>query len=129
MKGWDIFIIRFLPFILYIIFTLNVICTCNGYEPFISYELHGNSAIYALALFLLSLANKRYHCIWNRAMYIFLIFVPIFNYLEFTFVFFEEYDSYLWFMVSITILTAIATACLAIRHFVQASKRRMERGK
>lgn len=128
MKGWDIFIVRFLPFVLYIIFVLNVIYACNGYEPFISYELHGNSAFYPLGLFLISLANKRYHCVWNRAMYVFLIFVPTFNYLESTFVLFEEYESYLWFMVINTILTALITAYLAIRHFVQASKRRMARG-
>lgn len=128
MKGLDIFIVRFIPFILYIIFVLNVIFACLGYEPFISYELHGNSAFYALGLFLISLANKRYHCVWNRAMYVFLIFVPTFNYLEFTFAFFEEYDSYLWFMVISTILTALITASLAIRHFVLMSKRRLDNG-
>lgn len=128
MKKWDILIVRFLPFVLYIIFVLNVIYACLGYDPFVSYELHGNSAFYPLGLFLISLANKRYHCVWNRAMYVFLIFVPTFNYLESTFVLFEEYESYLWFMVINTILTALITAYLAIRHFVQISKRRMARG-
>lgn len=128
MKKWDILIVRFLPFVLYIIFVLNVIYACLGYDPFVSYELHGNSAFYPLGLFLISLANKRYHCIWNRAMYVFLIFVPTFNYLESTFVLFEEYESYLWFMVFNAILTAIITAFLAIRHFVQISKRRLEHG-
>ena len=128
MKGWDIFIVRFLPFVLYIIFVLNVICTCCGREPFVSYELHGNSAFYALGLFLISLANKRYHCVWNRAMYIFLILIPILNYLDSVFIFFEETEAYLWFVIIFTILTALITAYLAIKHFVQISKRRMERG-
>lgn len=128
MKKWDILIVRFLPFVLYIIFVLNVIYACLGYDPFVSYELHGNSAFYPLGLFLISLANKRYHCIWNRAMYVFLIFVPTFNYLESTFVLFEEYESYLWFMVFNAILTALITAYLAIRHFVQMSKRRLNNG-
>ena len=129
MKGWDIFIVRFLPFILYIIFVLNVICVCSGNEPFVSYELHGNSAFYALGLFLISLANKRYHCVWNRAMYVFLILVPILNYLDSVFVFFEDTEAYLWFVIIFTTLTALITAYLAIRHFVQISKRRMERGR
>lgn len=129
MKGWDIFIVRFLPFIIYIIFVLNVIFVCCGCEPFISYELHGNSAFYALGLFLISLANKRYHCVWNRAMYVFLILIPILNYLDSIFIFFEEAEAYLWFVIIFTILTAIITAFLAIHHFIQMSKRRLDNGR
>lgn len=129
MKGWDIFIVRFLPFILYIIFVLNVICVCFGYEPFISYELHGNSAFYALGLFLISLANKRYHCVWNRAMYVFLILIPILNYFDSIYIFFEETESYLWFVIISTTLTALITAFLAIHHFIQMSKRRLDNGR
>jgi hypothetical protein len=128
MKGLDVFIVRFLPFILYIIFVLNVFCACTDRDPFISYELHGNSAFYALGMFLISLANKRYHCAWNRAMYIFLIFVPTLNYLDSTFALFEYEASYMWFVSITTALTALITAYLAIRHFIQISKRRMERG-
>ena len=129
MKKWDIFIVRFLPFVLYIIFVMNVIFACSDRAPFISYELHGNSAIYALAFFAVSLVNKRYHCVWNRAMYAFLVFVPTMNYLDDKFMVFNEYEVYLWVMVIATILTALITAYLAIRHFVQVSKRRLERGR
>lgn len=128
MKGWDIFIVRFLPFVLYITFVLNVICVCSGNDPFVSYELHGNSAFYALGLFLISLANKRYHCVWNRAMYVFLILVPILNYLDSVFVFFKDTEAYLWFVITLTTLTAIITAYLAIRHFVQGVKRKINHG-
>lgn len=128
MKKWDILIVRFLPFVLYIIFVLNVIYACLGCDPFVSYELHGNSAFYPLGLFLISLANKRYHCIWNRAMYVFLILVPILNYLDSVFVFFEDMEAYLWFVIIFTILTALITSYLAIRHFVQISKRRLGNG-
>jgi hypothetical protein len=61
-------------------------------------------------------------------MYIFLITIPIFNYLDGHFIFFEDIDAYLWVISIATILTALITAFLAIRHFVQVSKRRMERG-
>lgn len=128
MKGLDIFIVRFLPFVLYIIVGVTIINCWNGvdYEPF--NLLHSNSAIYALSLFLISLANKRYHCTYNRAMYIFLIFVPTFNYLDARFVFFEGVEVYLWFVSITSLLTLLITAYLAIKHFVQMSKRRLERG-
>lgn len=129
MKKWDIFIVRFLPFVLYIIFVMNVVLVCSDHEPFISYELHGNSAIYALAFFVVSLMNKRYHCVWNRAMYAFLVFVPTMNYIDEKFAVFGEYEVYLWVMAISSILTAITTAYLAIRHFVQISKRGVERGR
>jgi hypothetical protein len=61
-------------------------------------------------------------------MYAFLIFVPTINYLDEKFAIFGEYEVYLWVMVISSILTALITAYLAIKHFVQVSKRRMERG-
>ena len=61
-------------------------------------------------------------------MYVFLIIVPIFNYLDGHFVFFEDVEAYLWVISATSILTALITAYLATRHFIQASKRRMERG-
>lgn len=128
MKGFDVFVVRFLPFIVYLIVCVQIINCWLGIDYYPFNLLHSNSAIYAGAFFLISLANKRYHCVWNRAMYIFLIVVPIFNYLDGHFVFFEDVIAYLWVISSISILTALITAYLAIRHFVQASKRRMERG-
>lgn len=129
MKGLDIFIIRFLPFILFIIYGLNVYFACTDREPFLSYELHGNSALYSLALFFISLANKRYHCIWNRAMYVFLIAIPLFNYLDDKFYLVQTEEAYIITLQVTYGLTALITAYLAIRHFVQISKRRMERGR
>lgn len=129
MKGIDVFIIRFLPFILFIIYGLNVWCACADRDPFLSYELHGNSAFYALALFLISLSNKRYHCIWNRAMYVFLIAVPLFNYVDSVFYVIPTDVAYILTVQISYGLTALITAYLAIRHFAQVSKRRMERGR
>ena len=128
MKGLDVFIVRFLPFILFIIFGINLHCAYNFIDITVTYELHGNSFIYALALFIISLSNKKYHCIWNRAMYVFLIVVPIFNFLDAIFVFFEDVDIYIAIIYWAFRITAIITAFLAIRHFVQVSKRRLGRG-
>lgn len=129
MKGLDVFIVRFLPFILFIIFGINLHCAYNFIDITITYELHGNSFIYALALFIISLSNKKYHCVWNRAMYIFLIVVPIFNFLDAIFVFFEDIDIYIAIIYWAFRITAITTAFLAIRHFVLMSKRRFDNGR
>ncbi len=129
MKKWDIFIVRFLPFILFIIYGLNVWSAILDKEPFISYELHGNSVLYALSLFAISLANKRYHCVYNRAMYVFLVIVPIFNYLDAKFNLVPAVETYITIVASAFGLTAIITAFLAIRHFIQISKRRLDNGR
>lgn len=129
MKGLDVFIIRFLPFILFLVYGLNVWCACTDREPFLSYELHGNSVLYALSLFLISLANKRYHCIWNRAMYVFLIAVPLFNYIDSVFYIVPTEVAYILTIQISYGITALVTAYLAIRHFVTMSKRRLDNGR
>lgn len=128
MKGLDIFIVRFLPFILFIVFTINMIGGYCGVDMILSYELHGNSALYALALYGISLSNKRYHCVWNRAMYLFLIFVPILNFLDTALCLLPSERAYMTVVVISYLVTVVATAFLAIRHFVQMSKRGMEYG-
>ena len=128
MRGYDIAIVRLLSFALFIQMGICSLMVKCGNNPLDFYNLHSNSAIYATALFFISLANHHYHCVWNRAMYVFLILIPILNYLDGVFIFFEEAEAYLWFVVIFTILTALITAYLAIRHFVQISKRRMARG-
>lgn len=128
MKGFDILVVRFLPFLLYIIVCLEIICCWQGLDYYPFNMLHSNSALYAWAMFRISLANKKYHCVYNRAMYVFLIVIPIFNYLDGLFVFFEDVDAYLWIVSIASILTAIITAFLAILHFIQMSKRRLDNG-
>ena len=129
MKGLDILLVRFLPFILFIQVGITIIRAFNGLDDYPFNLLHSNSAIYATVLFLISLANKRYHCVWNRAMYAFLIFIPIFNFLDGVFNLFPEIDTYFIVIYTSYGLTALITAYLAIRHFVQISKRRMARGR
>lgn len=129
MKGLDVFIVRFLPFILFGLFWGNLYCAENYIDITITYELHGNSIFYSLSLFLISLSNKKYHCVYNRAMYAFLIIVPIINFLDSIFVFFEDFDHYIETMYWFCRCTLIITAFLAIRHFIQTSKRRLEHGR
>ena len=128
MKGLDVLIVRLLPFVIFVITGINIICCSCGIDVRDSYYLHSHSAIYATALFLISLCNKRYHCIWNRAMYVFLIIVPILNYLDIKINFAPyTYVSYI-VIATLYIGTILITAYLAIKHFVEASKRRMSHG-
>lgn len=128
MKGLDVLLIRFLPFVLFIQVGITIINAFNGVDDYPFNLLHSNSAIYATVLFLISLANKRYHCVWNRAMYAFLIFIPIFNFLDGVFNLFPEIDTYFIIIYTSYGLTALITAYLAIRHFIQMSKRRFSNG-
>ena len=128
MKGLDVFIVRFLPFILFVITGVNIICCSCGIDVRDCYYFHSHSAIYATGLFLISLCNKRYHCIWNRAMYLFLIVLPIINYLDVKIDFIPTNYWGFIFVMFLYIGTIVATAYLAIKHFVNASKRRMNNG-
>lgn len=129
MKGLDVHLVRFLPFVLYIQVGITILGAFNGSDDYPFNLLHSNSAIYATVLFLISLANKRYHCVWNRAMYAFLIFIPIFNYVDAVFNLFPEIETYFIIIYTTYGLTALITAFLAIRHFIQVSKRRLENGR
>ena len=129
MKGIDVLVVRLMPFVVYVIFIIFLIRCWLGLDYYPFNLLHSNSAFYALALFLISLANKRYHCIWNRAMYVFLVLVPIFNYIDAKVILFDDVINYLIFVSAASILTLLVTAYLAIKHFIDIRKRRMNYGK
>lgn len=121
-KRIDVAVVRMLPFILYIysiIVTIFELCGCELEV----HKLHGNSVVYAFSLFLISLSNKAYHCIWNRAMYVFLMVVPMFNYISVKTDILDD-STYIYCIVSILSSTAIATAYLAIKHFIKVNKKK-----
>lgn len=127
MKKLDIFIVRFLPLGLFILICYIIINSLLGNTD-IDYnainQIHSNSLPYALALFLVSLSDKRYHCIWNRAMYVELMVIPIINYIEAKFHIFSDIDTIVLLYIISLILTLIATIILAVRHFIITRKRR-----
>lgn len=124
MKGLDVFIVRFLPFVLYGLLLRSILLSANGIEDFPFRLLHSQSAIYSISLFLISLSNDKYHCIWNRAMYAELIFVPFMNYTDAKFNLLNEELSVI-LLVSSFVLSLIATAYLAIRHFWKLNKKKI----
>lgn len=129
MKGLDVFIVRFLPFILFVITGANSLLAINGIDITITYKLHSHSVLYAFGLLLISLANKKYHCVWNRAMYVYLILQPICNFCDSVFNFIPIEKTTIFSAHILWIATAVITAYLAIKHFVNASKRRMGNGR
>ena len=120
MKNADVFVVRTLPFVLYIILGVNIHLSFIGVDMRDIYLLHSNSAIYASAMFIVSLSNKKYHCVYNRLMYVVLILTPTMNFLDFEFELFQptqvQYISVLVAYYAILVITAV----LAINHFKQA---------
>lgn len=126
LKKVDVFIVRFLPILLFIYLTKIVIDCWNGVSQYPFNMLHSNSFIYAAALFFVSLSNSRYHCIWNRAMYIELMLIPIVNYIDAKYSIFADAYSAMVFASITLILTLIATIILAVRHFIITRKRKRQ---
>lgn len=124
MRNLDVFVVRFLPFILFSIIGNEIVCSFLLIELNEFYLLHGNSAIYASGLYAISYSNKRFHCRYNRYMLLFLIFTPIINYLEAKFFIFPSEHFYLSFVISLYATTMVITLYLAIDHFMLAIKRR-----
>ena len=129
MKGIDVTVVRFAPFFLFVLFVSGIIYSCVHGETPTFYYLHSNSAVYALSLFLISLSNKKYHCVYNRAMYLFLIIVPIINYLEIKFNVFPCTKAYCVTIILLSILTIVITSYLAIQHFILKSKLKLDNGR
>lgn len=126
-KVWSIFFVRFLPFI---IFSHIYYVTNYSYEGVLiedSEFLLGNSAIYAVCLLILSIKDERYHCVWNRAMWCELIFIPTFNYLD-SKIFFLDDLMYMKVMNMSMNITSIVTAILAFNHFILPRIRKMNYG-
>lgn len=129
MKGLDVFVVRFLPFVLFAIIGIDILLAFRGVDLTAFYLLHSNSAIYALGLYLISYSNKKYHCEYNRYMLLCLIVTPLINFFDEVFYIFPSDKSYVITIVSIYCFTLGATASAAIRHFIQMSKRRLDNGR
>ena len=75
-------------------------------------------------MYVVSLSNKKYHCVYNRLMYIVLILTPVINFLDYEFEIFEPTNSQYVFMLYMYLVVLAITAFLAVKHFAQAIKRR-----
>ena len=124
MRNLDVFVVRFLPFVVFTFIGVDIIFLIQGVDITDVYYLHSNSILYASGLYAISYSNKRFHCRYNRYMLLFLIFTPIINYLEAKFFIFPSEHFYLSFVISLYATTMVITSYLAIDHFRLAVKRR-----
>lgn len=119
MRKIDIFIVRFLPILMFFnIGIINMLAWNGIILPFNKFFL-GDVFIYPLLLFLISLSNPKYHCVWNRAMYIELMIVPLINFIDAKWCIFPDAISMLLVLSGTWIVTFIITIILAIRHFLK----------
>lgn len=123
MKNIDVFVVRFLPFVVFLIIGVDIVFLIQGIDITDLYYLHSNSMLYASGLYAISYSNKRFHCKYNRYMLLFLIFTPLINYLEAKFFIFPSEQFYLSFVISLYVTTMVVTSYLAIDHFRLAIKR------
>ena len=122
MNKIDVVIVRFLPFVLYILIGVCTTLIICGKDIGEFYLIHGNSAIYATAMYIISLSNRRYHCKWNRAMYLFLIVVPIINYVDARWCIIPDERVYIIVFNTAYIGVSLWTAIMAVRHFRKSLK-------
>ena len=125
-KKADVFIVRFLPLVLFFILGDVLIDSWRGISQYPFNLFHSNSILYALALFFVSLTDSKYHCVWNRAMYVELMIFPLINYADAKIGIFPDVESLLAVLTGTWFLTAGITVYLAIRHFVRASRKRRD---
>lgn len=126
MKKIDITVVRFIPIILFLFIAIDLIYCWNGIDFTLFNHLHYNSFIYALSLFLISLSNPKYHCVWNRAMYAELMIVPLINFADAKWGIFPDAVLMLAVLSSTWVITFIVTIFLAIRHFVKIRLKKYE---
>lgn len=122
MRKVDIAIVRFLPIIFFITIAILLIFSWNGIVFCAINNIFGNSFIYSLSLFLISLSNPKYHCIWNRAMYVELMIVPLINFADAKWCIFPDAVSMLAVLTSTWMIAFIVTIILAVRHFIKPRK-------
>lgn len=127
MRGLDVTIVRFLPFVLFGISGIDTYYCWMGLDIDDFYYFHSNSVIYALALFLISLSNKKYHCSYNRLCYVFLILTPLLNYLDAVFDLIPDVVLYLKIITYSYIFCAVGSIVLCVWHFIKVNSVRMKK--
>lgn len=126
MRKIDIVIVRYLPIMMFIYTAIVIIKAWNGTPSTLSNFFLANPFVYALSLFLISLSNPKYHCVWNRAMYAELMIVPLINFADAKWGIFPDAVLMLAVLSSTWVIAFIVTIFLAIRHFVKIRLKKYE---
>lgn len=127
MKKFDVFLVRYIPIAMLIYIGVNIICAWEGIMFTDADFIFANSFIYSFVLFFVSLAARKYHCVWNRAMYVEMMLVPLINYADGKFTIFPTAEGLLITLSVTWILTLVATVFLAVRHFLRPRFKRFRK--
>lgn len=127
MKKFDVFLVRYIPIAMLIYIGVNIICAWEGIMFTDADFIFANSFIYSFVLFFVSLADRKYHCVWNRAMYVEMMLVPLINYADGKFTIFPTAEGLLITLSVTWILTLVATVFLAVRHFLRPRFKRFRK--
>lgn len=115
----DVAVVRFLPFFLFIISGIDIYARANDIDMGGISFLHGYSVLYPMALFLISLSNKKYHCSYNRLCYVFLIIFPIVNYIDVQFDIIKDSCTYIIIIATLYAICTIGSFLLCVWHFIK----------
>ena len=118
----DVLVVRFLPFVIFIIMGIRLLCEALSLKTPALFILHKDSVIYPLALLVISLSNSKYHCVWNRTMYAFLILVPVVDFIDASIPSYDASKIRLIIKEVVFVIIAIITATMSIRHFIITKK-------
>lgn len=126
MRKFSILIVRLLPLFLFLYIIIIIVNCYAGIDVIPFNKLHSNSFFYAIALYIISISDKKYHCKWNHAMYIELMVFPLINFLDTKLNIFPTAGGLLFVLGITCILTILITMYLALRHFFKLKTKRYE---
>jgi hypothetical protein len=129
MEKLGVSVVRFTPLIIYAIMCVRVVRSWVSEDYICTCALKGDVYIFSIALFFVSLSNKRSHCKWNRTMYVFISLVSIFDSINQSMKIIANDMLYSLIVGPIIVSVSIVTSFLAIRHFIRITKRKMNHGR
>lgn len=115
-KRLEICIIRLYPFIANILELITLILVLMGYNPIYLNYIFGYSLFSTFCFYLISKNNPKYHCKWNRALYLNLMAVCTFDLLDSLF----NFISVEWYVIltSVSWIVCVTyTSYRCILHF------------
>lgn len=118
MKGLDVTVVRFIPFIICFHILYVLYKAWNGISVHENEFVFGNSFIFAFSMFIISISNKKYHCKWNRAQYLVLMILPIIGFIDYKFDIISEAEHSIIITTSLIVASLIYTFVMSLNHFL-----------
>lgn len=125
----DKFVVRFTILALnaYMIFVFSF--ALNGVDMSEYDFIFTDSLLFGILLTVLVHVQGKYHCKWIRALCYNLVAVPIINFVDCKYPFFNTVEGYIYFASAIMSISVISTIILAILHFRRVRRIKKIRGR